>query len=254
MEHLRELALAVSERLQEPGGLPVWTAIVELFMAIASGEDATLRNQASDATAEVCLAVLSGVPVVRIESDADLQLRVLAPMLTLGAAAAADVQLRQLNALYKALQSVGQAISVGWSPILDALAKVRCTSGTPRDTQSVCSCWHASISVMALGRSATSSRTRVAGRRPRTSLSCAQPSSLCRYAMHRLPCKRSASMLINSDSPASPSPLTVHLHGPAVVAAECGAAAVHQLSRPVRAADARPERRPDSRWLDVYVY
>ena len=126
VEHLRELAQATGARLQEPECVPIWDVIVDLLLALAASDEAPLRNQASDAAAEICLGAVSLVSVGHIETDDELQLRLLAPVLALAVSPASDVQLRHLGTLYKFLQSVGQALSVGWPRILETLSKVRC--------------------------------------------------------------------------------------------------------------------------------
>ena len=131
MEHLRELAQATVGRLQDPECVPTWNVIVDLFLALAASEEVQLRNQASDAAAEVCMSVVTHVPIARIENENELQLRLLAPILALSASPAADVQLRHLGTLYKFLQTVGQVVSVGWPLILETLAKVRPVGAGP---------------------------------------------------------------------------------------------------------------------------
>jgi hypothetical protein len=125
VEHLRELALAAGARLQAEDGVATWTTVLSCLLTLAEGDDAPLRTQASDATADICLAATGAVPAAQIEADGALQQRLLAPVLTLAATAAADVQLRHLGTLFKLLQGGGQSLSVGWPAILETLAQVR---------------------------------------------------------------------------------------------------------------------------------
>ena len=125
VEHLRELALAAAEHLQEAEYLPVWNVIIDVLLTVGANDEAPLRNQASDALADVCLSVLAHVTAGAIERDPELQLRVISPLLRLAESPSSDAQLRQLGTLYKILQTAGQAFAAAWPAILETLAKVR---------------------------------------------------------------------------------------------------------------------------------